>query len=1144
MQGGGSLSLPAITAFNSGVYSTATFQATGAGSLLDLAALAAINGAGAAVSADGTGAIVDLSALTAIAGGSFSATAGGTIKLPAGLTSLDKLSVTVDGTGTFPIGQFTSLTHGRITVEGGTYSLPNLTGIDGSSLLVENGGSLTLPGVTSYGSAGYGGTFQVNGTGSLLSLPALALITGGGLNLYASGAGSKIMLPALGAFDGGFNSAFSATLGGSIVLDPSLTTLKQVNLTLDSASGLPLDQFTSFTNGSISVQAGAFILSNLSDIDGTTLYVSNGGSLTLPAVSTYADPGYSASFQASGANSLLSLPALTKVTGNDLSVYSNGAGAVVDLSALTTFTPSSGNLSATGSGAIRLNAGLTHLDGITVTLDGTGTISLDQVTSLAGGSIQVQGGTYTLPNLTDIDGAYLNVQGGGSLTLPAAISDNNTRYYSSFQAYGTGSVLSLPALASLTGNPMQFSANGAGSLVDLSGLVSIAIATNFSATNQGEIRLPSGPLTLSSTTIALDGTGIFPLDRFTSLTHDQLSLQGGTYDLPNLTNIDGTAINAGGGAVVTLPSVTSYANPNNYAQTYLQANGAGTVLSLPALSGLGVVQSTLYLEAFQGGHALFPALAAVNSTAQAVQYVQVVADGAGSLVDLSGLKNFSSPYGSLSATNGGTILDTSIKGLDGVTLTIDATGTLGIGALSFLTNSVLNVQGGTFTLNSLTDIDGTSLYVRLSGSLILPGITSFANATPYRTAVFQATGGGSLLSLPNLATLGANVDYLQVQALQGGTTRLPALAAITLVSPYVQLEADGAASTLDLSTLASFEGASGQASLRVTGGGTLIDPLLKHFVDINLTADSTATLTLASDETYTTTPGANTTVYAGTLEERGVLAIPDNTSINVRGSLAVDGLGILALTPAAILYLSGNLSGDTTDGDKYAPLGTVQFDRGAGVGSPQTLEAMSADLGASQLGFRKNFAYGTISLTGNTYLQLVDQARNSTGTGAEAVYADELVVPAGATVDLNGLHLYVRGMQVGGTILNGTVTQVPGGGPIQQGVPTAGDLAQAGAVDNWSFFGRSGETVSVALNTGNGGTPSALAPRSATGPSNCWTPPATSSRPATAATARSSPSPASPSPSMGSTRSASGRRRASRPPPAITSSPTTTSPRA
>ena len=56
---------------------------------------------------------------------------------------------------------------------------------------------------------------------------------------------------------------------------------------------------------------------------------------------------------------------------------------------------------------------------------------------------------------------------------------------------------------------------------------------------------------------------------------------------------------------------------------------------------------------------------------------------------------------------------------------------------------------------------------------------------------------------------------------------------------------------------------------------------------------------------------------------------------------------------------------------------------------------MSADLAADQAGFVNNFAYGTISLTSNTSVELVDQSHNTSSTSFEAVYANEVIVPRG-----------------------------------------------------------------------------------------------------------------------------------------------------
>ena len=86
------------------------------------------------------------------------------------------------------------------------------------------------------------------------------------------------------------------------------------------------------------------------------------------------------------------------------------------------------------------------------------------------------------------------------------------------------------------------------------------------------------------------------------------------------------------------------------------------------------------------------------------------------------------------------------------------------------------------------------------------------------------------------------------------------------------------------------------------------------------------------------------------------------------------------------------------------------------------LEAMSQDLGNIAAGFSSNFAYGTLKLTANTYVELVDNAANSPGGVPNAIYVNTLNVPSGATLNLNGLHLYAQTEQISGTITGGVVS--------------------------------------------------------------------------------------------------------------------------
>jgi hypothetical protein len=170
------------------------------------------------------------------------------------------------------------------------------------------------------------------------------------------------------------------------------------------------------------------------------------------------------------------------------------------------------------------------------------------------------------------------------------------------------------------------------------------------------------------------------------------------------------------------------------------------------------------------------------------------------------------------------------------------------------------------------------------------------------------------------------------------------------------------------------------------------------------------------------------------------------------------------------------VAGNTTGAAALAALGTTVLV--GGNGSEQQLEVMSQDRGNVQAGFVNNFAYGTLALAaiGGLQVRLVGNAHNTTGTGPQALYVGSLIVPVGTALDLNGLHVYARAAQVDGAVLNGTVRVLPDGGPLPLDRPAPGTIAPAGDVDDWTFFGRAGQSVTVTVGTGAGGVPAPVQP--------------------------------------------------------------------
>ena len=131
---------------------------------------------------------------------------------------------------------------------------------------------------------------------------------------------------------------------------------------------------------------------------------------------------------------------------------------------------------------------------------------------------------------------------------------------------------------------------------------------------------------------------------------------------------------------------------------------------------------------------------------------------------------------------------------------------------------------------------------------------------------------------------------------------------------------------------------------------------------------------------------------------------------------------------------------------------------------------MSADLGAVQAGFVNNFAYGTISLTSSTSVELVDQSHNTSEhepRGRLCRRADR--AERGHPEPEQPAPLRPRRPdQRHGRGRNGH-SSFPSGGSIALNTPTPGTLIPAGAVDDWTFYGTAGESITVQLNPGGSG---------------------------------------------------------------------------
>jgi hypothetical protein len=136
------------------------------------------------------------------------------------------------------------------------------------------------------------------------------------------------------------------------------------------------------------------------------------------------------------------------------------------------------------------------------------------------------------------------------------------------------------------------------------------------------------------------------------------------------------------GATLALPSLAAYVHSGGFgANRHMVARGAGSVLDLPNLqtiTGPTAGNSHLYIRALEGARTNLSGLERISvSTGVNTGYawgVQVLADGAGSVVDLSGMTDFLDngqvPNSWISQVNGGQVLADALTTAAGLTLAV------------------------------------------------------------------------------------------------------------------------------------------------------------------------------------------------------------------------------------------------------------------------------------------------------------------------------------------------------------------------------------------------------------------------------------------------------------------------------------------
>jgi RHS repeat-associated protein len=718
-------------------------------------------------------------------------------------------------------------------------------------------------------------------------------------------------------------------------------------------------------------------------------------------------------------------------TGDNYSLYlyngaaiNNETGATWDFQTdASIFVQDSSTPVFTNQGMLKKSAGA-HTTNVRVEVNNSGTIDAQS------GTLSLQRGGTSTGSFAAETNATLDFQDTGNHTTFAAGSLVCGPGTISFSA-GTDNVdgaYTVPGTTSITGAFVDFS----GSRPDTLGTL---ILTSGALTGSDTVTVTALTTWAGGT---IGGPGVFVTQGDMVLGGGFLTLLQGTLDNA------GTATWTGGGSMYFFQG--SVINNEVGALWNFQSDAYLSVqdTSNSAFNNLGLLEKT-------GGTSIGTTLRLPvnNSGTIDAQSSILTLQGGGSssgtlTVEPLGVLEFQTTAYSLAATSSATgqgTIDfgssnaTTVAGTYNVGTTLITDGEVDFNSTA--TTGTLNQSGGT--------LGGTGTFMVSSGA------SSWTSGTMSGTGTTVLTGTSSLtLGL----ALGAAVH------LDGGRA-LDNYGTLTWPGPNEN--------TFTISNGASF----------TNEAGAVFDDQAGNYSTIYSSAGGSAAFTNAG--TFLKESNSGTTYMSVPFSDTGVLDLQVGT-LAVQGSLPINGEGVLSTgQPFGTLTVGGDLSGTTQNAQLFAPLPTVTFNGSGSASNPQYLEVMSQDEGAVAAGFAQNFAYNQLTLTNYTYVQLVDNSQNLAQPGPEALYVNSLVVPSGCTLHLNGLHVYVRQEQIGGTIVNGSVTQLTSGGftsggALNLGTPAPGSLVTSSQVDNWTFFGRAGQTITAVVNTGNAGSITPLQP--------------------------------------------------------------------
>ena len=422
----------------------------------------------------------------------------------------------------------------------------------------------------------------------------------------------------------------------------------------------------------------------------------------------------------------------------------------------------------------------------------------------AGSTIYADGPSASLVanGATTLDGAHVRAKNGATISLPFATTYTDATNPSFgrrvLRATGAGSILNMSAITTATSGSGGFShlgisaidggfvdfsgltsfstvearfvAQGASSVVDISSLSSftpqylfVGDRSRIEATTGGTLVMPN--LTnVTNTDLYLDGTGTADTSQISTFVANTARISGGAPDFSGMTNIDASSFFASGGATISIPNTTTYAdlgNPSWGLRTF-EANGVGSSVDLSPLTNLissAGAFSGLTMRAKNGGR-----VDVSNIPSFTVGTGHIDSDGTGSVVDLSSMTAFTpgnvfGEFSTVKATDGGTILfSPGATGINRADVKLSQGGTIVGGTINLLSGASLKGDG-TIAANLVNQTDIT---LGLGGDAVelsvLGDFTQVASGDLFVELGGILPGEFDLLSITGAAMLDGTLD--------------------------------------------------------------------------------------------------------------------------------------------------------------------------------------------------------------------------------------------------------------------------------------------------------------------------------------------------------------------------------------------------